>query len=341
MVENSARTLVVFLTMHRSGSSVATSIFYRLGMSLGPFELLDSSPSNPNGHFEAVPILNLNKDVQRFVYGFDEDLPESEEAIDKFVALQGHADWPDLPDEFLRRGRAMIECLIDSAPVSGFKDPRTVLLWPFWSRVLADFPELRVVTLPLLRSPHAIAMSLCSRSLTTGGIYAYWDCLDMAAIHYNLMKSILDACQTRPPRVRFGIPQFLGDLEHAVRYCDLSWDANVATQMIDPSYIHHVTARVRHEAQELYDDLCGECPLCDTHANEARLNADLRLSERLAWLQVAVSWNRPGTSSIKLVSNSTTHANKWTRLASSSWGRTSSCMPFARISRTRRNTPRA
>src|ERR1700677_2860847 len=138
-MEDTQRTLVVVLTMHRSGSSVATSILNRLGMSLGPFELIGASPTNPHGYFEAYPILELNKDVQKLAYGFTEDLPESEEALDKFVASKGAVPWPEIPADLLSRGRSIIEKLVDSGTISGFKDPRTVLLWPFWKRVMADF----------------------------------------------------------------------------------------------------------------------------------------------------------------------------------------------------------
>ena len=96
-----------------------------------------------------------------------QDLPESEEALDSFVAGKGAIDWPEIPAHFLARGRSIIENLLESGKVSGFKDPRTVLLWPFWERVLTDFPTVRVAPVALLRSPHEIAMSLCSRSLAS------------------------------------------------------------------------------------------------------------------------------------------------------------------------------
>jgi hypothetical protein len=232
-MEDTGRTLAVLLTMHRSGSSVATSILNRLGMSLGPFELLDSAASNTHGHFEAVPILDLNKDVQRFVYGFDEDMPGSEQSLDAFVAGWRGSEWPEIPEEFLTRGHELIAQLIDSAPISGFKDPRTVLLWPFWKRVLAGFPSVRIIPVALLRSPHAIAMSLCSRSLTTAGVYGYWDCLDMVAIHYDRLKAILESHHERAPRVRFGQPEFLDDLAGTARYCQLPWDPATAAGLID------------------------------------------------------------------------------------------------------------
>ncbi len=288
-MEDTQRTLVVVLTMHRSGSSVATSILNRLGMSLGPFELIGATPSNPHGYFEAYPILELNKDVQKLAYGFTEDVPESEEALDKFVASKGAVHWPEIPADLLSRGRSIIEKLVDSGRISGFKDPRTVLLWPFWKRVLADFPTIRVVPITLLRSPHEIAMSLCSRSLASGGVHAYWDCLDVVAIHYSRLKKILDEWIEPTPVVRFGSPSFLNDLALTTRRCGLDWDVEKASEMLDSSCVHHVAARVPHEAQQVYDSLCGQCDIFDHHANQARLNADSRVCERIVWRRVRSS----------------------------------------------------
>jgi hypothetical protein len=285
-MEDTQRTLIVLLTMHRSGSSVATSILHRLGMSLGPFELVGASLTNSHGYFEAAPILELNQDVQKLVYGFAQDLPESEEALDEFVARQGMIDWPEIPAHLLSRGQSLIEQLLESGTISGFKDPRTVLLWPFWERVLTAFPQIRVAPVALLRSPHEIAMSLSSRVAVAHGIYGYWDCLDVVAIHFNRLKRILDDRTLGAPVVRFGSPSFLDDLAETARYCGLMWDAEHAAEMIDRSCVHHIAARVPHESQHLYDSLCGQCALFDPHANQDRLNADSRVCERMAWRRV-------------------------------------------------------
>ena len=69
--------------------------------------------------------------------------------------------------------------------------------WPFWRQVLQAFPSLRVVVVPLLRSPHEIAMSLCTRS---DGVLGYWTSLDLVAVHFRRMKAILESVNqaTRP-----------------------------------------------------------------------------------------------------------------------------------------------
>ena len=73
-MEDRERTLVALLSMHRSGSSLTTQVLQRLGMSLGPFELIGAEPTNPYGHFEAEPFHRLNRRIQNLAYGFADDL---------------------------------------------------------------------------------------------------------------------------------------------------------------------------------------------------------------------------------------------------------------------------
>ena len=87
-----------------------------------------------------------------------------------------------IPEELLEEGRQLVAGMVGSGRISGLKDPRTVLTWPFWDQVLRGFPSLRVVALPLLRSPHEIAMSLCTRS---DGLLGYWAALDLIAVHFE------------------------------------------------------------------------------------------------------------------------------------------------------------
>ena len=54
------KKLVVFFSMHRSGSSFSARLFQRLGLSLGPFKLVPGNRANPYGHFEASPFVAVN-----------------------------------------------------------------------------------------------------------------------------------------------------------------------------------------------------------------------------------------------------------------------------------------
>ena len=138
------RTLVVVFCMHRSGSSLVSNLFHRLGMSLGPFELIGAAESNKYGHFEAVPFCTLNRELQTRIFGFPDDLPESAEVLDGFCKRGGDGRTTRrFPRKPSNAGPTWFANWSNPRRFSGFKDPRTVLLWPFWTRVLSRFPVCR------------------------------------------------------------------------------------------------------------------------------------------------------------------------------------------------------
>jgi hypothetical protein len=252
-MEDRERTLVVFLSMHRCGSSLTASTLQSLGMSLGPFELNEALPSNAHGHFEALPFLQLNRKIQELALGFPDDLPTSAELLSRLCRNRG--EWPEgfaIPDELLEEGRCLVRTLIESGEVSGFKDPRTVLTWPFWERVFKDFPGLRVVPVSLLRSPHEIAMSLVTRR---NGWYGYWAALDVVAVHLQRQKAILANWDKRPPGLCFGSPSYSETLAEVTQQCGLTWDRERALEVFDQSCVHQTPAAVLHEAQDLFESM--------------------------------------------------------------------------------------
>ncbi len=279
-MEDRERTLIVLLTMHRCGSSFTTQVLAHLGMSLGPFPLDGARPSNPYGQFEALPFQDLNRRVQNLAFGFTEDLPETEEVLERFIGTKGR--WNHdicIPEEYLAEGRSLVRTLIDSGEVSGFKDPRTVLTWPFWQRVLESFPDLRVIPLGLIRSPHEIAMSLVTRS---SGWLPYWTSLDVIAVHFGRQQQILESRQDQIPALCFGSPDYLKTLELAVKQTGLSWDAAAVLERFDSSAVHQRPAAVAHEAQVLFEAICGDMVTTrDGDTSRAHLEKDARFLERL------------------------------------------------------------
>jgi hypothetical protein len=228
-----------------------------------------------------MPILEVNLAVQTLIHGFRDDLPRTEEAVAHFLATEGRwDDWADqVPEEYVQRGRSLIKTLLDSGRISGFKDPRTVLLWPFWRRVLSAFPGVRVIPVALLRSPHEIAMSLFTRLESES---SYWTCLDVVAVHFRQLQAIIDGWDHPVPRVRFGGPEYFRDLEQAVRTCGLDWNPIKADCVFDESCVHHVPAVITHRAQCLYDSLSGAAPAeLDAQKNAAQLEADGEARDRL------------------------------------------------------------
>ncbi len=176
-------------------------------------------------------------------------------------------------------GAQFLQACLTQAPSSGSKIRERRSFGRSGSAVLEGFPGLRVRPVILLRSPHEIAMSVCTRR---DGRLAYWDCLDVVLIHLLKLRAIIDSCDEAPRRIRFGGPDFFKDLAAAVEWCGLTFDSQAAADMIDSSCIHHVAACVRHPSQAVYDALCGETSNFDAPSNLDRLIADARSCEKMA-----------------------------------------------------------
>ena len=249
-------------------------------MSLGPFPLMEAHSSNIHGHYESLPFYILNRKVQEIALGFPDDFPKSEEVLTRFI--DGKGTWPEgvkIPDELFDEGRRLVAGLVGSGGISGFKDPRTVLTWPFWRQVLEEFPSLRVVVVPLLRSPHEIAMSLCTRS---AGVLGYWASLDLIAVHFRRMKAVLESMNQGTRAIRFGSESFLDDIAEAARFCGLKWNEADALRVFDRTCVHHEPATVAHEAQMLHEELGGQTPPhCQAERNGWLLARDARKCEAL------------------------------------------------------------
>ncbi|WP_165245820.1 hypothetical protein [Paludisphaera soli] len=271
------RKLVVLLCMHRSGSSLTANILQKLGLSLGPFELIEAAPSNPYGHFEAIPFHSLNRRVQEWAFGFADDIPDEPAVLARFLESQG--EWPTdrlVPEHWLDEGEHITRLLIESGPVSGFKDPRTVLVWPFWRQVFSRFQGVDVVASSLLRSPHEIAMSLCTRSQ---GSMSYWNALDVVGVHLSRMKAASDE-ESRSLVVRFGTPAFWEDMQELADACGLPWCEDTVRRLYDQSCVHHLPAVVAHQAQDTLNALGREAWIeVDPEANAQRIARDARRYE--------------------------------------------------------------
>lgn len=273
-MEGSKRKLIVLLCMHRSGSSLTANLLQQLGMSLGPFELIAAAPSNPYGHFEALPFHIMNRRVQEWAFGFADDVPTDSAVLARF--LETRAAWPSdrtLPEEWIDEGEDAVRALIESGPISGFKDPRTPLIWPYWKRVLERIEGVEVVAANLLRSPHEIAMSLCTRSK---GTMPYWTALDVVGVHLESMKAAAGDGGVEHV-VRFGTPSFWDDMRSLAEACGLTWDEATARRVYDPTCVHHKPAAASHAAQAVLNELgrdawAGFDPVDNAHhlARDAR-----------------------------------------------------------------------
>ncbi len=143
---------VVFITgMHRSGTSLAARVVNLLGVDLGPpARHIQADEANPRGHWEALPLVDINRDLLEAMGG----------SWDRPPALAPGWEHETGLDPLRDRARDWLDALFPGKqrPI-GFKDPRLCLTLPFWRTVV----EVDTVVL-CLREPAALADSLMKRN---------------------------------------------------------------------------------------------------------------------------------------------------------------------------------
>jgi hypothetical protein len=154
-----ARSPVIVLGMHRSGTSMLTGSLEAAGVLLG--EVNNAAPHNRKGNKEHEGVRGLN---------------------DRIMARYG-ADWKSPPhdqlplawtQEELAEGLAQTSSLSGSGRVWGFKDPRTIWTLEGW---LALYPAARLIG--VFRHPVAVMNSLLARpgalQIPEGDALALWE----------------------------------------------------------------------------------------------------------------------------------------------------------------------
>jgi hypothetical protein len=135
-------TVIITTGMHRSGTSLISSLVQRAGIHIGE-KLLVASSANPRGFFEDVDFFEFHDQLlhergQTYVhidrdFTFEPTAMEAEHAR-QLLAARSHR------------------------PVWGWKDPRTSLFLPFWQQLLPDAHFLFVY-----RHPIDVLLSLLRR----------------------------------------------------------------------------------------------------------------------------------------------------------------------------------
>ena len=143
-----ARTAVVVLGMHRSGTSALSGVLGQMGCDL-PQDLMAPTEINVRGFFESNRISGLNESL---------------------LASAGHrwfsfprvpADWFGSPkaDEFLERAREAIGAEFGRSHLFVLKDPRICRLLPFWKPALSA-ADCQPAFVCIHRHPQDVADSL-------------------------------------------------------------------------------------------------------------------------------------------------------------------------------------
>ncbi|MCP5497940.1 MAG: hypothetical protein H7A23_25585 [Leptospiraceae bacterium] len=147
------KRVVIVLGMHRSGTSLITKALETMGVELGD-NLLGGRVDNPKGFREDKKIITLNSALLKLQGGnwstlFSNFNFSSEELCTKTIYQDA--------EKYINKE-------FQHHPLWGFKDPRTCILLPFWTKLLEKLgyrPEYLIV----LRNPLSIIQSLWKRDL--------------------------------------------------------------------------------------------------------------------------------------------------------------------------------
>jgi sulfotransferase family protein len=144
--EHKKYRIPVVCGMHRSGTSLLSSILIRHGVDMGT-RLLSGDPSNPSGHFEDLDFVDVHKRILA-----DHDAP---------VYLQSMRKW-NYHSRHHQSAKQIISDRMDNRMPWGWKDPRTCLFVPFW---LEHMPCDLCTFVILVRDYSAVVESLLRRDL--------------------------------------------------------------------------------------------------------------------------------------------------------------------------------
>jgi len=144
MADNvSIRTYIV-VGMHRSATSFLARCLHLNGVDMGK-RLLPPSGENPQGYYENIDFLKLNKLILKKAGGIWYNPPSETDILRIGESLYGH-----------------IVATISKNKQShwGWKDPRTCLTLPLYLPILESIDGNDIYIIAIFRKPHRVAQSL-------------------------------------------------------------------------------------------------------------------------------------------------------------------------------------
>ncbi len=243
-VPRSGAVVVPVLGMHRSGTSMFTRALDLLGVSLGE-PLMKPQADNPKGFWENEFFyevdLRLLQAMGCHVSGYG--------TRDQLLKVPGLCGLVERSDENLTVVENYLADQFEGRPFWGWKDPRSVLLFPFWLSSLVELGFRRVRPTVITRHPASVVSSLARRTdlgalapalgcsvedlalhMWTAYSHILLDIVDETGCFVSLHEWYLDAGSARDELARcrdyLGLP---GD-EGAMRAA-LDW--------LDPGAVHH------------------------------------------------------------------------------------------------------
>src|SRR5436309_786365 len=113
---------ILITGMHRSGTSLVSSLLQRAGIHIGE-KLLAGNAANPRGYFEDVDFFEFQ----------DELLHQRGQT---YLHVDGNFRFEPTAAETERASHLIVER--SHRPLWGWKDPRTALFLDFWNQLLPD-----------------------------------------------------------------------------------------------------------------------------------------------------------------------------------------------------------
>jgi hypothetical protein len=277
----SARTGVLVLGMHRSGTSALTRIVNLLGLPLGGPLMPPHPGNNETGFWELAPAVAIDQRLLDLA-GVEWDSPGSLPAA-----------WLErVPQSLFDEAIALTAANFADVPAFAIKDPRICRLWPFWLRVFAA-AGVRPVAVHLIRSPAEVAASLMQRDrISAERCAALWiaHTLEAEAMPGDRLLLRYDRLLADPQAASRNLIEWLAQEDVPAQPADAEISA-----FLQPALRHHRDlSRLNGEmgalAEQLYAALCGVAGTRDPLETAYRAGIESRFSE---WLRSRARWHAP------------------------------------------------
>ena len=258
------QTVVVITGMHRSGTSLTTSLLQSAGIFVGD-RLLGNNLSNPKGHYEDLDFVE-----------FHQSLLQSQG-----VCSEG---WMDnsakkIPQQYVELAKNLITQR-SKYPDWGWKDPRTTLFLDFWSELIPDAKYVFVY-----RSPWEVVDSLFRR----GDSFFQTDPETAIRTWVNYNQKIYDFCSsTSQPWILLRIEDVIGEPQFVINSVNQKLNLNLRSphNLYDDSLFKKSTVNLYKaglvqkyfpQAFKLYSKMHSLATLVEN------ANADIEQPTKLFW----------------------------------------------------------
>lgn len=256
--------VIPILGMHRSGTSMFTRALQLLGVELGE-PLMAPQPDNPKGFWENEFFYGMDvkilQTLQRHFsgYGRREELSQLLELSTRIERTQ----------EDLQAIDTYIDSQFANSRVWGWKDPRVVLLFPFWLSVLVELGFRQVRPMIITRHPSSCVQSLARRTdldslAVLYGIDKESLALEMWVTYSHILLDIAAETDAYISAHEWFMESASAEdeMRRAADRCGLNPDPGMAQALdwLDPGAVHHrqspqLSGPLGEEALDLYGDL--------------------------------------------------------------------------------------